>query len=175
MLLTLYSTGMRRAELCHLKASDIDSERMLVHIRHGKGGRDRDVPWSPQLLETLREYWRWMRPKTCLFPGPVHGCRADKPITPKGLWEACREAAQGAGITKLVRPHSLRHSFATPLLEGGADLPTVPMLLGHADLKPTSIYLHLSERHLKAGGTPLDKLELSSPDQGKRSRKLHRK
>jgi len=147
MLMTAYSTGMRRAEMCQLKVEDIDSDRMLIHIRQGKGRRDRDVPLSPKLLDTLREYWRWMRPKTYLFPGTVNGSRADKPITPKMLWEACREAAQRAGITKPVRPHILRHSFATHLLEGGADLPTVQALLGHADLKPTSIYLHLSERH----------------------------
>jgi site-specific recombinase XerD len=175
MLMTVYSTGMRRAEMCRLKVADIDSDRMLVHIRHGKGDRDRDVPLSPKLLETLREYWRWMKPKTYLFPGTVNGSRADKPITPKMLWEACREAAQRAGITKPVRPHLLRHSYATHLLEGGADLPTLQALLGHADLKPTSIYLHLSERHLKAAGTPLDKVKLSSPGQVKRSRKLRKK
>jgi integrase/recombinase XerD len=175
MLMTVYSTGMRRAEMCQLKVADIDSDRMLIHIRQGKGRRDRDVPLSPKLLETLRQYWLWMKPKTYLFPGTVNGSRADKPITPKMLWEACREAAQRAGITKAVRPHLLRHSFATHLLEGGADLPTLQALLGHADLKPTSIYLHLSERHLRAAGTPLDNVELSSPDQVKRSRKLHKK
>jgi len=175
MLMTLYSTGIRRAELCHLKVEDIDSERMLVHVRHGKGGRDRSVPLSPKLLETLREYWHWMKPKTYLFPGTVNGWRADKPITPKVLWLACRQAAQRAGIRKAVRPHLLRHSFATHMLEQGADLPTVQALLGHADLKATSIYLHLSERHLKAAGTLLDEVELSSPDQVKRSRRLVRK
>lgn len=175
MLMTLYSTGIRRAELCHLKVEDIDSERMLVHVRHGKGGRDRSVPLSPKLLETLREYWHWMKPKTYLFPGTVNGWRADKPITPKVLWLACRQAAQRAGIRKAVRPHLLRHSFATHMLEQGADLPTVQALLGHTDLKATSIYLHLSERHLKAAGTLLDEVELSSPDQVKRSRRLVRK
>jgi len=175
MLITMYSTGMRRAELCRLKVEDIDSTRMLIHIRQGKGGKDRDVPLSPKVLETLREYWRWMKPKTYMFPGTINGSRADKPITPKVLWEACREAAQRAGITKAVRPHLLRHSFATHLVEGGADLPTVQALLGHTDLKPTSIYLHLSERHIKAAGTPLDNMELSSPDQVKRSRRLHKK
>jgi integrase/recombinase XerD len=175
MLMTVYSTGMRRAEMCQLKVEDIDSDRMLIHIRQGKGRRDRDVPLSPKLLETLRQYWLWMRPKTYLFPGTINGSRADKPITAKMLWEACREAAQRASINKSVRPHLLRHSYATHLLEGGADLPTVQALLGHADLKPTSIYLHLSERHLKAAGTPLDNVELSSPDQVKRSRKLHKK
>jgi integrase/recombinase XerD len=175
MLITMYSTGMRRAELCNLKVEDIDSTRMIIHIRQGKGGKDRDVPLSSRTLETLREYWRWMRPKTYMFPGTINGTRADKPITPKVLWEACREAAERAGITKAVRPHLLRHSFATHLVEGGADLPTVQALLGHTDLKPTSIYLHLSERHIKAAGTPLDNMELSNPDQVKRSRRLHKK
>jgi integrase len=140
-----------------------------------KGRRDRDVPLSPKLLETLREYWRWMKPKTYLFPGTVNGSRADKPITAKMLWAACREAAQRAGIAKPIHPHLLRHSYATHLLEDGADLPTLQTLLGHADLKPTSIYLHLSERHLKAAGTPLDKVKLSSLDRVKRSRRLHKK
>ncbi|MCU1273014.1 MAG: phage integrase family protein [Bryobacterales bacterium] len=104
MLMTAYSTGMRRAEMCQLKVEDIDSDRMLIHIRQGKGRRDRDVPLSPKLLDTLREYWRWMRPKTYLFPGTVNGSRADKPITPKMLWEACRKAAQRAGITRPDQP-----------------------------------------------------------------------
>src|ERR1700687_1378800 len=85
MLMTVYSTGMRRAEMCQLKVEDIDSDRMLIHIRQGKGRRDRDVPLSPKLLETLRQYWLWMRPKTYLFPGTVNGSRADKPITAKML------------------------------------------------------------------------------------------
>jgi integrase/recombinase XerD len=95
MLMTAYSTGMRRAEICHLKVEDIDSSRMLIRIRQGKGRRDRDVPLSPKLLETLREYWRWMKPKTYLFPGTVNGSRADKPITDKMLWAACRKQHNG--------------------------------------------------------------------------------
>lgn len=175
MLMLLYSTGVRRAELCQLKVADIDSKRMMVHIRQGKGNKDRDVPLSPALLDTLREYYRWMRPQNYLFPGTVNGTRADKPITTKVVWEACREAAQRAGITKRVSPHLLRHSFATHQLENGADLPTLQALLGHTDLKPTSVYLHLSERHLKAAGTPLDKATLAPLDQVKRSRKPMKK
>jgi integrase len=95
--------------LCNLKVGDIDSAQMVVHVRNGKGARDRDIPLDPKLLETLREYWRWMRPKTFLFPGTVNNWRADKPISPKVVWEACREAAQRAGITKPVRPHTMRH------------------------------------------------------------------
>jgi integrase/recombinase XerD len=88
MLMMLYATGLRRAELCHLKVSDIDSERMVVHVRQGKAGRDRDVLLSPKLLETLREYWRWMKPQTYLFPGTVKNWRADVPITEKIVWTA---------------------------------------------------------------------------------------
>jgi integrase/recombinase XerD len=113
IVMTLYSTGVRRAELCHLKVIDIDSAQMIVHVRHGKGARDRDIPLDPKLLETLREYWRWMRPKTYLFPGTVKNWRADKPITAKVVWEACREAAERAGITKPVPPHTLRHYAAS--------------------------------------------------------------
>jgi integrase/recombinase XerD len=113
MLMTVYSTGMRRAEVCNLKVENIDSDRMLIRIRQGKGRRDRDVPLSPTLLETLREYWRWMKPNTYLFPGTVNGVRADKPISTKMVWHACREAAQRAGIAKPVCPHLLRHYAAS--------------------------------------------------------------
>ncbi len=112
MLMTLYATGVRRAELCRLKTSDIDSQRMVVHIRRGKGGRDRDVPLSPVLLEALRAYWRWMKPKTYLFPGLVDGWRADVPITDKMVWFACRSAARAAGIEKHITPHTLRQAWA---------------------------------------------------------------
>jgi site-specific recombinase XerD len=120
MVMTLYSTGIRCSELCHLKVSDIDSERMVIHVHKGKGGRDRDVLLCPKLLETLREYWRWMKPKTYLFPGTVNNWRADKPITPKVVWKAVNEAGKRAGINKRVAPHLLRHSFATHMLEAGA-------------------------------------------------------
>ena len=104
MLMVLYSTGMRHAEMRHLQVKDIDSKSMLIHIQHGKGGRDRYVPLSPRLLETLREYWRWMKPKTWLFPGTVHNWRADKPITSKVVWDACQFAAQRAGIESVITP-----------------------------------------------------------------------
>ena len=94
MIMTLYATGVRRAELCRLKVADIDSERMVLHIQQGKGGRDRDVPLSPKLLEILREYWRWMKPKTYLFPGMENNWRADVPITEKVVWTAVTEAAK---------------------------------------------------------------------------------
>jgi site-specific recombinase XerD len=113
MMMTLYATGIRRAELCHPQVADIDSPRMVIHIRHGKGDRDRDVLLTPKLLETLREYWRWMKPKTWLFPGMINGWRADVPITDKMAWSAVRKAALRAGIKKRVGPHTLRHCFAT--------------------------------------------------------------
>jgi len=175
LLMVLYSTGMRSRELRSLQVRDIDSQAMLIHIRHGKGGRDRYVPLSPKLLETLREYWRWMRPKTWLFPGTVDGWRADKPITPKVVWDACQFAAQRAGIEKRVYAHLLRHSYATHLLEEGADLRTIQLLLGHVELRHTVIYLHLSRRHLQAVANPLDTLKVSSPDTVYHSRKKHKR
>src|SRR6202158_5122615 len=110
MMMMLSAPGLRRAELCHLKVSDIDSERMVIHLRQRKGGRDRDVLLTPKLLETLREYWRWMKPQTYLFPGTVNNWRADVPITEKIIWTAVAEAAKKAGIAKRVSPHTLRHS-----------------------------------------------------------------
>jgi site-specific recombinase XerD len=162
ILMTLYSTGMRRAELAHLKAADIDKELMVVHIRAGKGQRDRDVPLSPKLLEALREYWRWMRPTTYVFPGVVNGLRVDAPASDKIVWHACRVAAQRAGIKKNVHPHTLRHSYATHLLEAGADLPSIQQLLGHANIRETALYLHLSRKHLKTVANPLDQIPVSS-------------
>jgi site-specific recombinase XerD len=160
MLMTLYATGLRRAELCHLKVSDIDSQRMVIHVRQGKGGRDRDVLLTPKLLETLREYWRWMKPETYLFPGTVKNWRADVPITAKVVWKAVNEAGKRAGIRKRVAPHLLRHSFAT-----------LQVLLGHAKISDTALYLHLSRRHLQAVASPLEAIAVSSPDKVKRSRR----
>jgi integrase/recombinase XerD len=171
MLMTLYATGLRRAELCHLKVTDIDSERMVIHVHQGKGSRDRDVLLTPKLLETLREYWRWMKPKTYLFPGMVNNWRADVPITEKIVWAAVDEAATQAGIKKHVSPHTLRHSFATHMLEAGADLRTIQVLLGHSKLEHSTVYLHLSRRHLQAIPSPLEAIEVSRPDEVKRSRR----
>ena len=161
ILMTLYSTGMRRAELCHLKVSDIDSERMVIHIRQGKGSRDRDVPLSPKLLETLREYWRWMKPKTYLFPGTVNNWRADVPITDKVVWHACRKPPSAPASTSASTRILLRHSFATHLLEAGADLRTIQFCWGTPNSKHTVMYLHLSQRHLQAVANPLDSMAVS--------------
>jgi integrase/recombinase XerD len=112
MLLTMYSTGLRRSELCRLKVANIDSQRMMLRVERGKGDVDREVPISQKLVETLREYWRWMRPQTYMFPGTVDGWRADKPITSKVVWEAVQHAARRAGIEKRVSPHTLRNASA---------------------------------------------------------------
>ena len=169
LLMTLYGTGMRRAELAHLKVSDIDSQRMIIRVVAGKGGKDRDLPLSPALLETLREYWRWRKPKLYLFPTRTLGRRLDQPISDKAVWIACSEAARRAGISKRVTPHTLRHSWATHLLEAGTDLRTIQVLLGHGDLETTAQYLHLSQRHLQAVTNPLDSLSLSSTENISRS------
>jgi integrase/recombinase XerD len=144
ILMTLYATGVRRAELAHLKVSDVDSRRMVIHV--------------------LREHWRGLRrkPKVWLFPGN-RWHTAERPITSKIVWTACRQAATRAGLGNDIHPHTLRHCFATHLLEAGADLRTIQILLGHRDLEETTIYLHLSNRHLSATASPLDSLLLSSP------------
>jgi site-specific recombinase XerD len=165
ILMTLYGTGVRRMELTHLKVGDIDSARMVIHVRGGKGRKDRDVMLSPKLLEALRQYWRSLqhKPKDWLFPG---GGRAhnnlQQPMTDKVVWHAVHQAAKRAGIDKVVHPHTLRHCFATHLLEAGVDLRTIQLLLGHSDLKATTIYLHLSHRHLQATASPLEALPLGN-------------
>jgi site-specific recombinase XerD len=161
LLMALYATGLRRAELARLKVSDVDSKRMVIHVRSGKGRKDRDVMLSPKLLEALREHWRGLqrKPSAWLFPGN-RWHTGDTPITTKVVWNACKDAAQRAGLQKDVHPHTLRHCFATHLLEAGADLRTIQILLGHRDLKETTIYLHLSQRHLHATASPLDSLKL---------------
>jgi site-specific recombinase XerD len=171
LLMTLYSTGMRRAEVTRLKVNDIDSERMIIHIRQGKGSKDRDVPLSLKLLETLREYWRWKKPRGYLFPGEAKQGSNGEHITSKAVYYACKGAARRAGIQKNVGPHTLRHSFATHLLESGADLRTIQLLLGHADIRHTEIYLHLSEGHIRACPNPLDALAVSDLSKVSRSRK----
>jgi len=171
LVMTLYATGARRAEVARLKVMDIDSQRMVVHIRGGKGRKDRDVMLSPALLEALRTYWRGLRhkPTEWLFPGNRwHTSR--RPITTKVLWTACQQAALRAGLEhKHIHPHTLRHCFATHLLEAGADLRTIQILLGHRDLEETTIYLHLSKKHLSATASPLDMLQLATSGEAIRS------
>jgi len=170
----LYGSGMRRAEIARLKIADIDSPRMVIHVVNGKGGKDRDLPLSPALLETLRAYWRWLKPKTYLFPSRMHR-DCEQPITDKVVWRACSEARKRAGIRKRVSPHLIRHSWATHLLEAGTDLRTIQLLLGHEDLETTARYLHLSQQHLHQVANPIEELKLTSVDQCRRlyHRPLH--
>jgi integrase/recombinase XerD len=165
LLMTLYGTGARRTEAAHLKVGDIDSHRMVVHIHGGKGNRDRDVMLGQTLLDALRGYWRGLRrkPTEWLFPGN-RWHTGSRPITTKVLWDACQHAAERARLRhRHIHPHTLRHCFATHLLEAGADLRTIQLLLGHRDLEETTIYLHLSSRHLSATASPLDALALREP------------
>ena len=158
LLMLLYGTGMRRSEAARLKIVDIDSQRMVIHIHQGKGRRDRDVPLTQKLLAALRSYWRLQRPHVYLFPSPQRG--GAQPMTGKAVYCACRTAARRAGLHKNLGPHTLRHSFATHLLEAGSDLRTIQLLLGHQRLEDTTVYLHLSQRHLHAATNPLELIAL---------------
>lgn len=173
ILMVLYGTGIRRTEASLLKVSDIDSERMVLHIRQGKGSRDRDVPLGPKLLEALRAYWRWRKPKDYLFPSTSGHRGAERPISDKTVWHVCKGAAARAGIQKRIGPHTLRHSFATHHMEAGTDLRTIQLLMGHAHLEHTTVYLHLSHRHLHAAPNPLDQLAIHEQDQQSQSEDTH--
>ena len=160
LLMTLYATGLRRAELAHLKVSDVDSQRMVIHV-HGKGNKDRDVLLSPKLLNELKRHWRRLRRKPSVWLFPSRCAHAgDHPITCKAIYNASKNAAKRAALSKKVHPHTLRHCFATHLLEAGTDLRTIQKLLGHSSLEETAKYLHLSRRHMDATASPLDSLKL---------------
>lgn len=154
LLMVLYGAGLRVSEACRLTVDDIDSSRMVIHVRQAKGNKDRDVMLSPVLLEMLRRYWKVSRPKPWIFPG----YRPDKPMTTKSVFLMVRNVAARAKITKTVSPHTLRHSFATHLLESGTDLRTIQLLLGHADVRTTIIYLQVSQQHIRKIVSPLDQL-----------------
>jgi len=169
MLATLYATGLRSKELRLLQVSDIDSPRMVLHIRHGKGQVPRDLVLSPMLLERLRVYWRWQKPKEWLFPSQE---RQEHPMGGKSLRVICANAGRRAGIEKPVHPHVFRHSYATHLLEAGADLRTIQVLLGHVDIRTTACYLRVSTRRLQAVASPFDTLALSPLDVSAESSRL---
>jgi integrase/recombinase XerD len=140
-----YSCGLRLKELLGLEVADIDSARMVLHIRHGKGQKERLMPLSPRLLQVLRGYWREYHPATWLFPG----AKAGTPLTDGTVQRICKRTARRAGLTKRVHPHTLRHSFATHLLEADVDLLSVQALLGHSHFHTTAKYLQVSMRRLQ--------------------------
>jgi site-specific recombinase XerD len=153
--MTAYGSGLRIGETCSLQPGDIDSKRMLIHIREGKRGRDRFVMLPQRVLKWLREYWQMARPRSSwLFPGqdPEHH------ISKSAVEDAVRKAARDAGITKRVTPHILRHSFATHLLETGTDIRTIQVLLGHNSIRTTERYTHVSRAHVGRVKSPLDLL-----------------
>lgn len=154
MLASMYAAGLRVSELTHLRVEDIDSKRMQINIRHGKGAKDRLVMLSPSLLELLRKYWRAYRPSSWLFPGKD----AERPMTRKSVSCALRRARRIAGITKPCSPHTLRHCFATHLMEAGYDVRRIQVLLGHRSLRTTTVYLHLAADAIRNVPSPLDLL-----------------
>lgn len=151
-LMTLYSAGLRFSEGANLKIADIDSDRMMIRVAHGKGSKERLVPLSPRLLKELRIYWKKYRPTELLFPGNS----AKKTYADTTIQKAMKRSAERAGIKKRVYPHVLRHSYATGLLEAGVDLLTISKLLGHASFLTTMIYLHCRREHLHSVPSPLD-------------------
>jgi site-specific recombinase XerD len=155
MVMLAYGAGLRVSEVCKLRVEDIDPKRMLVHVRHAKRGRERYVMLSPKLLATLRAYWKASRP---CGPQVFPGRGANGLFSREGVHAAMVNAARRAGITKTLSPHTLRHSFATHLLDAGTDLRTLQVLLGHASLKSTMAYLHVSTARVQSIQSPLDAL-----------------
>jgi integrase/recombinase XerD len=158
VLLIAYAAGLRVSELVALRLGDVDSERMVIHVRQGKGRKDRLVTLSPVLLEELRAYVRWVQPSEWLFPGqdPARHLHA------RTVQKACKRASEAADLGKRVTVHTLRHSYATHLLEAGTDLRVVQTLLGHTCLRTTAIYTHVSNQRLQEVTSPLDRLELAN-------------
>lgn len=154
ILTACYAAGLRISEAVHLKSTDIDSQRMVIRVEQGKGQKDRYVMLSPTLLETLRSYWRAVRPKDWLFPGDVAG----HPITANAVEQACQKAHRLCGSSKPITPHSLRHAFAVHLLESGTDIRTIQLLLGHRSLATTARYLRIATIKVCSTTSPLDLL-----------------
>jgi integrase/recombinase XerD len=154
MLGTMYGAGLRVSEVARLKVSDLDRERHVIWVRGGKGHKDRQVMLAEPLRDLLAAYWRWKRPTDWLFPGR----NPDRPIACNSIFQACQKAARRAGIAKPVHPHSLRHAFATHLLEDGVNLVVIQNLLGHGHLKTTAGYLHLSDSAVRSTKSPLEML-----------------
>jgi integrase/recombinase XerD len=161
LMMTLYGAGLRISEAFALKPADIDSQRMLIHIRSGKGNKERMAKLSGQLLAVLRNYWRKARPKEWLFPQSADPSR---PMDGGGGCRIVQRFAKLAGITRSVSPHTLRHSYATHLLDAGTDLRTIQVLLGHRNIKTPAVYLHVSQARIHAAASPLDRL-YAKPDE----------
>jgi integrase/recombinase XerD len=152
-LMTMYGAGLRASEVVRLKVGDIDSARMQICVRQGKGRKDRQVMLAPSLLTVLREYWSVERPgHDWLFPGHP----PEQPLSTRSLQKALHEAAEAANITKAMTSHTLRHSFATHLLESGADIRLVQVLLGHRSLRTTALYTHVSQKTINATQSPIE-------------------
>ena len=154
ILSVCYAAGLRISEAVRLQPAHIDSARMVLRVEQGKGQKDRYVMLSPRLLALLRAWWKVAKPRPWLFPGD----RADQPISRSAVEVACRQAQRQCGIRKPITPHSLRHAFATHLLEGGTDLRTIQLLLGHRSLATTSRYLRIATLTVCATASPFDLL-----------------
>jgi site-specific recombinase XerD len=161
VILTIcYAAGLRISEAVHLRPSAIDSQRMVIRVEQGKGRKDRYVMLSPKLLDILRSYWKMTRPTEWLFPGD----RPGQPITKAAVERVCRQTRERSGITRPITPHSLRHAFAVHLLEAGADLRTIQLLLGHRSLTTTARYLRIATSKVCATASPLDSLHGMTPN-----------
>jgi integrase/recombinase XerD len=154
LLMTAYAAGRRVSDVASLRLEDIDSKRMLIRVHQGKGRKDRYVMLSPRLLDLLRLYWKAEHPADWLFPGDVPG----RPLVEESIRRICTRAAKAAGLDKHVTAHTLRHSFATHLLEAGTDIRTIQVLLGHRNLKTTALYTHVSPLAVETTPSPLDRL-----------------
>jgi integrase/recombinase XerD len=162
LFMTCYAAGLRLGEVCHLQVKDIDSRRMVLHVHAGKGGKERLTILSPRLLEALRGYWRLAKPSVWLFPGATPA----RPVALDTARNAFHRACAQAGLPPGYSPHSLRHSFATHLLDVGTDLVLIQHLLGHASIRTTSRYTHVSLARIQQASSPLDRLP-ALPAEGK--------
>ncbi|MBI3863736.1 MAG: site-specific integrase [Planctomycetia bacterium] len=154
VLATCYAAGLRIKEACQLQIEDIDSRRMVIRVRSGKGAKERYTILSPRLLNLLREYWKIERPTDWLFPGQ----RGKKPVSPASVRNVLKRAREQVGLGSWCTPHVLRHSFATHLLEAGTDLAVIKALLGHESIKTTCLYTHVSTKHIRTVTSPIDGL-----------------
>ncbi len=159
LLATIYSGGLRLMEALELRVADIDSDRILIRVRQGKGQKERYTLWSHYALRLLREYWGYERPRDWLFPGRL----AHRPLSPSSVQRVMKRALVPAGISKPASVHTLRHCFATHLLESGVDLYHIQRMMGHGHASTTAIYLHVTRRSLTDMVRPMDSWEVLEP------------